>query len=108
LAVLVVLVRKGLPRPGHIEKGKFALWIVGFLGEQDALCRVHSINACLSVTQHLPIPPRQKTQRLQTAQAGFCSRTAKGTSGKLKRGQWEWKSAGRRQMPTAGMKEAAN
>jgi hypothetical protein len=33
------LVRKGLPRPGHVEKGKFALWIVGFLGEQDALCR---------------------------------------------------------------------
>jgi hypothetical protein len=61
-AVLVVLVRKGLPRPGHVEKGKFALWIVGFLGEQDALCRVHSINVCVSVTQHLPIPAREKTQ----------------------------------------------
>jgi hypothetical protein len=86
LAVLVVLVRKCLPRPGHVEKGKFALWIVGFSGEQDALCRVHSINVCLSVTQHLPIPARQKTQRTQTVQAGFCSRTARGANGKFKKG----------------------
>src|SRR4029077_124401 len=48
------------------------------------LCRVHAINVCLSVTQHLPIPARQKTQPTQTAQAGFCSRTEKGTSGKFK------------------------
>jgi|HubBroStandDraft_6_1064221.scaffolds.fasta_scaffold576123_1 hypothetical protein len=45
--VFLALIDKGQPRAGHIEKGTFALRIVGLLSKPNALSRMRPILSCV-------------------------------------------------------------
>jgi hypothetical protein len=58
LVILLALGNQSEPRSGHIEKGFFALKIVGLLSKPNALSRVRSIFPSI---RHTHSPTRQKT-----------------------------------------------
>jgi hypothetical protein len=56
LIVLVVLFRLGEPRAGHVERGYFAVGIVGLPGELQARSGVHFIRFFPTIAGNWPIP----------------------------------------------------